>query len=199
MKRVRDSAIVVGLMSTAMALAACPASLDDRCANEACFASSSGGDGGGDGRDTDAPDAVVPEDCDENADANASEAKGCIVDSFAVFVDGTAGDDANEGTKAKPFKKISTAITKGPAVGKRRVYVCGAGPYAEHVKLTSAVHVFGGFTCESWVADASVKTKVAPTDPGFALHLDAVATSVRLEDLAFESVAGSEGDRSSIA
>ena len=133
-------------MGIASALAACPASLDERCTDGAC---TSGGnvdaDGGGDGRDADAPDAVAPDDCDESADASSPEAKGCIVDSFALFVDGATGLDANDGSKAKPFKTISAAVAKVPTTGKRRIYVCGEGPYAEHVNVTTAVSIFGGF------------------------------------------------------
>ena len=200
MKQLRDSGILIGLMGIATALAACPASLDDRCTDGACIPGGNTGDGGSsDGRDADAPDAVAPDDCNEKADASSPEAKGCIVDSFALFVDGATGDDTNDGTKAKPFKTISAAIAKVPSAGKRRIYVCGEGPYAEHVKVTTAANVFGGFSCSSWAPDPGIKTKVAPTDTGYALHVDGVTAAVRFEDIGFESVPGTDASPSSIA
>ena len=198
MKRVRDTAILFGFAAAAMALPACPASLDDRCTAGACLPGGSGTDGGGDG-DADKPDAPIPPDCKEDADANAPEAKGCMVDTFAVFVDGATGDDANPGTKEKPFKKIGTAIAQGPADGKRRIYVCGPGPYAEHLKLTTAVNIFGGFACGTWLPDSTIKAKVAPTDAGYALHVDNVSAPLRFEDMAFEAVAGTASAPSSVA
>jgi hypothetical protein len=142
---------------------------------------------------------LPPPDCDENADATAPEAQGCIVDTFAVFVDGAGGTGGSDGTKAKPFKTIGEAVAKAPTQGKRRVYVCGSGLYPEHIHVTSAVSIFGGFACGSWTPDAASKPKVAPTDPGFALHVANVSKAVRFEDLAFEAVAGTESARSSIA
>lgn len=199
MKRVRDLAILSALVASAVALPACPPSLGDRCDEGACLAGAQVDDGGGDGRDADTPDAPVPPDCNEDADATSAEAKGCMVDTFAVFVDGVTGDDTNPGTKDKPFKKIATAIAKGPPEGKRRVYVCGPGPYAEHLKLTTAVHLFGGFACGTWTPDEATKAKVAPTDAGYALHVDSVSAPLRFENMAFEAIAGTAASPSSIA
>lgn len=185
MKQLRDSGILIGLMGIATALAACPASLDDRCTDGACIPGGNTGDGGSsDGRDADAPDAVAPDDCNEKADASSPEAKGCIVDSFALFVDGATGDDTNDGTKAKPFKTISAAVAKVPSAGKRRIYVCGEGPYAKHVKITTATNLFGGFACGTWGHDGK-KAKVAPTENGFALHVDGVTAGFSISDLEF--------------
>lgn len=184
MKRLGDSGILIGLMGIATALAACPASLDDRCAEGACLPE--GGDSGLDGADANAPDAVAPEDCDENADANAPEAKGCIVDSFALFVDGASGVEGNEGTKANPLKSISAALDKVGSTGKRRIYVCGEDAYAEHVKLTTAAHLFGGFACGTWTY-AGTKTKVIPTDNGYALHVEGVSAPFVISDIAFRA------------
>lgn len=195
MKPSRDSGIVIGLVGVAVTLSACPASLDDRCADGACTPSAITGDAGN-RRDT---DAAVPDDCDEDADASAPEAKGCIVDSFALFVDGTNGNDTNEGSQAKPLRTISTAITKVPSTGKRRIYVCGEGPYAEHVRITTAASLFGGFACSSWTPERGIKTKVAPTNAGVALRIDGVSAPMRVEDLTFSSVAGTPTARSSVA
>jgi hypothetical protein len=180
MKRRSELAVVVGLMSVASALAACPASLDDRCANGICDALGDSGDGGGEDA---APDASVPDDCSVDADTNSPEAVGCAVDSFALFVDGASGADTNDGTKAKPFKSITAAVAKVPATGKRRIYICGAGPYAESVKLTTAVSLFGGFACGAWTYSADPKPKVAPTERVYALHVDGVSAAVTISDL----------------
>ncbi len=149
-----------------------------------CAGPPAGVDGdGGPGQDGDAPDAAKPEKCDDKADPTSDAAKECVVDSFALFVDGDAGDDANDGSKAKPFKRITTALAKVGSTGKRRIYICGSGTYAEHLKMTTAANLHGGFACSTWAADAAAKPKVAPTDPGYALHIDNVSAAVTVSDL----------------
>ena len=144
-------------------------------------------DGGNNGRDGEVPDAAKPADCDDKADPTSDAAKGCVVDSFALFVDGEAGDDGNDGSKAKPFKRIATAIAKVGSTGKRRIYICGSGTYAEHLKLTTAANLHGGFACSTWAADAAAKPKVAPSDPGYALHIDDVSAAITVSDLELAS------------
>src|SRR5262249_13045456 len=135
------------------------------------------------GADTGSTNAEVPPGCDENADAKDSLP--CAVDSFAVFVDAN-GDDANEGTRARPGKTIMAglAMARMGARRKNRLYICGAGPYAEHVKLTAtaSAHLFGGFACGSWTYDGT-KARIAPGDPGYALSVDRTAASLRVSDL----------------
>jgi hypothetical protein len=153
-------------------------------------------DGGGPEASGDAP---VPPDCKPDMDSNAPEATGCRVDSFALFVDGAKGDDLDEGTRDKPLRTIAKAIGKGPSVGRRRVYVCGSGLYAEKLKFETNVHVFGGFACETWTPDARAKPNIAPAEAGYALQVDSVNKILRFEGLAFEARAGTKESPSSIA
>src|SRR5690242_20576453 len=105
----KNSAVVVGLLLAGGGVAACPATLDEECANDACVAGSGTTDGGRDG-DAKAPDASVPDGCIPEADTNSTQAKACVNDSFALFVDGAAGNNANPGSMAKPFKTITAAV-----------------------------------------------------------------------------------------
>jgi len=161
-------------------LSACGVGTD--CDFGLCAGSPADADADG-GLDGEVPDATKPPDCDDTADPTSEAAKGCVVDSFALFVDGDAGDDANNGSKEKPFKKIATAIGQVGSTGKRRIYICGSGTYAEHLKLTTAASLHGGFACSTWAPDNTAKPKVAPTDPGYALHIDNVAAAVTVSDL----------------
>lgn len=151
-------------------------------------------DGGSDG-------AVAPADCDVKADPISSGAKGCVVDSFALFVDGQAGDDANDGSRAKPLKRIGSAIAKVASTGKRRIYICGSGTYAEHLQLTTATSLHGGFACTTWTPDESARPKVAPSDKGYAVHIDDVSDAVTVSDLEISAAdaGGLEDGTSSIA
>ena len=150
-------------------------------------------DGGNDGPSSDAPGIDAPPGCDLTKDP--SESTACVDDLVGVFVDGTSGDDGNPGTKASPVKSITTALTK--LAGKARVYVC-AGTYPEHVKLTTAVSIYGGFACGAWKPDGT-KASVAPADAGYALAVSNVTGAITVSDLALTSVAGTAVARSSIA
>src|SRR5690606_20732871 len=77
----------------------------------------------------DFPDAATPPDCDPAADAISPAATGCVVDTFALFVDAENGDDANDGFKDKPLRSVGAAVAKVPSTGKRRIYICGSATY----------------------------------------------------------------------
>ena len=108
-------------------------------ADGAIDASASDGDSGDSGM------VLPPAGCDPAADPK--DAPKCVVNEFGVFVDGAGGSDGNVGTKDSPVKTLSAGL--GKLSGKARLYIC-AGTYAEHVKLTSAVSLFGGFACGTW-------------------------------------------------
>lgn len=157
---------------------------------------SNGADGSADARPTDGDadaDVVVPPDnCDPDADIKDSPA--CVDDAFGVFVDGNNGDDGQPGTKLAPKKSISAAFDA--LQGKSRIFVCKAS-YPEHLELTSSVSLFGGFDCASWNFSGD-KPTVAPSSPGFALHIDNV-DGVSVSDFDFKAPNPSAGSPSSVA
>lgn len=155
-----------------------------------------GTDGGGDvviGNDGGADVVQPPDGCDPAADPK--DAPKCVVSEFGVFVDATSGADANPGTKDSPVKSITAAV--GKLAGKTRIYVC-EGTYAEHVKLTSAVSLYGGFACGSW-SYSGTKPKVAPADVGYALEIGDATGDVTVADLSFVAANAVDKGQSSIA
>jgi hypothetical protein len=72
--------------------------------------------------------------CDPSKDPS------CVSDSSGIFVSGS-GSDSNAGTKEAPVKTIAAALAKTSS-SKNAVYIC-AGSYAEHVKITTAVNLYG--------------------------------------------------------
>ena len=76
------------------------------CFSATCEDYGNCGDPSGDGGNG---DVVIPSGCDPNADPKDQPA--CVDDSFAVFVNGTSGNDQNAGIKTAPLKTISSAVT----------------------------------------------------------------------------------------
>jgi hypothetical protein len=140
------------------------------------------------------PDVVVaPPGCDLTQSPKDSPA--CVDDSVGVFVDGTNGADSNTGTRTSPKKTIGAALSAAGA--KPRVYIC-EGTYPEHVKLATAVSLFGGFACASWTYTGG-KPKIAPNDVGYAFEVSKVPSAVAVADLAFAAADGTDVSPSSIA
>ena len=105
----------------------------------------------------------------------------CLVsDDYAVFVAPT-GDDKNAGSKDKPLASITKAVEV--AANDKVVLVC-SGIYDEHVAITAGAHIFGGFKCTDWSADAA-KPLFKPTSVGPALKIDTVADELLLDNLSF--------------
>ncbi len=101
--------------------------------------------------------------------AEPKDAPKCVSDDVGVFVDSTGSDD-NPGTKSSPVKSLAVGIAKLGARG--RVYIC-EGTYAESVKLTSGVSLYGGFACGQWTYKVSASRQcdgmlVTQTDGGLA-------------------------------
>jgi hypothetical protein len=167
-------------------------SLPDTCQGAACGVAPDGSMSEG-GTDSGADVAQPPAGCDPAADPK--DAPKCVVSDFGVFVDATTGSDGNAGTQDSPVKSISAAL--GKLGGKPRVYIC-EGTYAEHVKITSAVSVYGGFACGSW-SYSGTKAKIAPTDKGLALEIRGVSAAVALSDLEVTAKDASEPGESSVA
>ena len=148
-------------------------------------------DGGG----GDASDPVVgtPVGCDPMEEPQKSP--NCVVDAYGIFVDPTSGDDTRLGTKGAPARTIAGALTK--LRGRKRIYLC-EGTLDEHVKLRTAVNLFGGFACKTWIFTGK-HVSVAPHDVGYALHLDEVPEPFVISDVDFMAAAGVEAAPSSIA
>lgn len=166
-----------------VAVWACSGSDSPACEGANCQGTTTGpqetADGGatpGPGGSTPVGTVPAPEGCDPNAEPR--EAPKCVVNEYGIFVD-AAGADTNPGTREAPVKTFAVALTK--LAGRARIYVCD-GTYPEHVTLTSPVAIYGGFACGAWTY-AVVKPKLAPIDPGSALHIASVAGPVFISDL----------------
>jgi len=148
-------------------------------------ASQNGADGGG--------SAAAPAGCDLSKEPKDSPA--CVSDAVGFFVDATKGDDAAAGTREAPFRTISKAVS---AVGdKSRVFVCG-GSYPESVQITHTSKVYGGFACDTWVYNASIRVDVAPANVGAPLLVNG-ANDVEIGDLFFRAQPGTPAARGSVA
>ncbi len=158
-----------------------------------------GSDGGDAGVDADVRDAredgaIVPDGCDPKAEPR--EAPKCVVSGYGIFVSPTGNDDAT-GKREAPVKSVGKAIELAVAQRLSRVYVC-AGTYAESVKLTSAVSLYGGFSCKDWSYTAQ-KAAIAPAAVGYALEIADVPSSVEVMDLTLTALAGTALRPSSVA
>jgi len=164
--------------------AACAAWPDDLCAGGACVMSADA-----------TTDVQTPPGCDDKADPKDSPL--CLDDSYAVFIDSVNGVDAADGTKAAPVKTIGHALTL--LGGRPRIYICGTGTLDEHVVLTSATSLIGGYNCGTWDYRDTPNNKatIKPHDAGYALKISSVPSSI--SDLAFEAQAGANAGDSSIA
>ncbi len=106
----------------------------------------------------------------------------CSIDEgFGVFVSASLGTAAGDGTRAKPFASMQTAINAAKASNKR-VYAC-AGSYAENLTFADGVSVFGYFACSggSWTTSAGRAIIAAPSSP--AAHATNIVTATRVEGL----------------
>jgi hypothetical protein len=164
----------------------------DTCADrETCFAAvdaRSATDANGPSADaaTDhAQDAVgepVPT-CDPNA---APKDNPCVLgDAYGVFVasggadaqaaadDASAGSTSGDGTMSMPYATLGQALANLGT--KHRIYVCN-GVYAEQVRITTAVSIYGGLSCDpeaggfvwSYVGGAA---EVNSPSPAYALSV----------------------------
>lgn len=172
-------------------VAACPASLDDRCAGGACDPNaSSSGDAATDGPIVDGN----PPGCDPAKEQKDQEA--CLNNEFAVFVSTLGRPDAT-GTKEAPVNTVKRALE---LVGgtKQRIYVC-EGTYDERVSLKVPVSLYGGFSCEggTWKANNSRPVFGRKNEQGFALDVGA-AGAFEIVDLEFDAAPGSATSKNSI-
>jgi hypothetical protein len=100
-----------------------------------------------------------------------------VDDPQGIFV-APSGDDAESGSKDEPFRTITKAISEAADTGGT-IYVCN-GTFEEHLVVSAdRVVIRGGYACPSatitgWLYEAGTRARVRPSDPGYALHLDAV-------------------------
>ncbi len=195
--RLRTSVLGIFCIS-AIAVSACHGDTLDDCGLGVCDAVDAGADGfvgnhdgatvdgGGDASDG-APT------CDGTK--GPSEDPCVVSESVGIFVDGTKGLDANDGTKAAPKKTLAAALTAAKTAGKR-VYAC-EGTYGENVVIDGGVTgVFGGFDCTTWAYDAA---KIVGIKPPAGIPLTVKnAPSARFEDVSIEAAnaVGQETDGS---
>lgn len=176
--RILNRALLVSAFGGVTALvAACPASLEDRCANGTCdpSASSSSGEGGVDtGTDGPPVDPCIAKPSDPQ----------CLDENVSFFVSPT-GADTNSGTRAAPLKTIGGAIGKVSAA-KKRIYVC-EGTYAENVEVRTSLSILGGLAC-SWDRAGQKPRIVPPKGPALAITK---VTGASIGDLALEGAADS--------
>jgi hypothetical protein len=114
-----------------------------------------------------------------------------------VFVSSSLGVDGNEadrGTKEKPFKSITAALNKANAT---RVYAC-AESFSEPVTISAAVELYGALDCtKSWAyVGATIKTALKADSDKVPLTLTGDAT---IEDFAITAVDATTDGGSSIA
>jgi hypothetical protein len=133
--------------------------------------------------------------------SKSPSAEGCLVaDDYAIFVAPTGSDQA-AGSKAAPAKTLAKAIQL--AQSEDKIVIACSGTFDEHVEITAAVKVYGGFACPGtaspWTYSGAARTKVAPSDAGVALTISDVADAVVIEDLDFTAKDGVAAGESSIA
>ena len=111
----------------------------------------------------------------------------CLVDSFGSFVS-PSGDDANDGTKAKPYKTIGKALGSN----KTRLVVC-EGTYPEALDIGRDAEIYGGVACTFDKAG-----KAAAIDSGKAVGLAVSKGSVSLSNINVTAKDGVDPGESSI-
>jgi hypothetical protein len=201
------------LCGLGLLVTACPAVLDDECAEGACGPRTNAGEGGS--------DVVVDGGADAPVDpcVNTPTDPKCLDENTALFVSAPNGNNADAtGSQAKPFKTIGAALGKITAT-KRRIYVCD-GTYAEDLALNAAhsgVSLFGGIDCTFKavstnkpvigatanpvkidgttglaIADIAVQAKDATT--GSSIGIFASGSDVTLSRVRVTAGAGGKGD-----
>jgi hypothetical protein len=156
------------------------------------------GDAGGDGSVADGSldssvdakaDADMPPGCDTPNEPLKNPEK-CLVDSFGAFVSPT-GDDANPGTKAKPFKTIGKAL----GAGKPRIVAC-EGEYVGSLDVTTGVSLYGGVSCD--FAKAGGRAKITASKAEYGIKIAKVSAAVLFSDVEVLGIAGVAPSESSI-
>jgi hypothetical protein len=125
---------------------------------------------------------------------------GCVPADDAIYVS-TSGDDHSDGTATAPLATIGAAVTKAASRGAL-IFVCG-GSYDEHVVVADDdIEIHGGFACPTggnpWMYDSTKRARIAPSTPGYALHVTTVS-GLTVTDFELESPNADMPGESSIA
>ncbi|MBX3182812.1 MAG: hypothetical protein KF915_09295 [Polyangiaceae bacterium] len=123
-----------------------------------------------------------------------------IDDALAVFVSPAGRADA-AGTQADPLGSVQAGLAKAKGDGKR-LYVCAdGGDFDENLSLDNqlvGVAVWGGFKCDGWRFDATLRATVAPTS-GVPLTAKDVYVASSFQYMRFKAPQGVAEGESSIA
>lgn len=121
----------------------------------------------------------------------------CVLhESVGVFVS-AAGNDANDGSRARPYGTLKKGIEAAKAAG-RRVYVC-AGTYREAtITLLEGVAVFGNLTCQAPGWAVGTEHAILATTMNPAARAKGIVAETRIEGLDLIAPAGAASGESSI-
>lgn len=189
MKKISFAVVSLGLV--ALSIAGCPTTFSV-CEEGPC------GTADGSTADATSPDSSTdaktdadppPPGCDTPNEPLKNPEK-CLVDSFGVFVSPT-GDDANPGTKAKPFKSLAKAL----GAGKPRIVAC-EGEYVGSLDVTTGVSLYGGVSCD--FAKAGGRAKITASKAEYGIKIAKVSAAVLFSDVEVLGIAGVAPSESSI-
>lgn len=136
----------------------------------------------------------VSDGCDPNK--TPAEDKCVLHESFGVFVSSSRGNDANDGTRTRPYATLSKAIEAAKA-SKRRVYACAELFTEPTVMLADGVSMFGAIGCTGQWAPTTEHAKLAATGSPAARAND-IVNETRVEGFDLEAPEGVAPGGSSI-
>lgn len=157
-------------------------------------ATTDGGAGGRGGGGTGGTGGTKP-----TCDGSPSEER--VIDECGIFVQADVLD-SGEGTKAKPFSKLSAAIAAAAESGKGRIYACAGAAFTEAVTISAGVELIGGFDCANgwaWSAEARSVLNGPPDAVALTIQKNAEGASVSGFEIAAASPTDMKGGGSSIA
>lgn len=153
-------------------------------------AADAGGDAGS--------DVYVPPGCN-TPDEPSKNTANCLVDAYGLFLKPTGNDVTGTGTKDNPLRTLGAAAAK--LKGKAgRIVTCAGSYEGAGTEITSAISIYGGFSCADWTYGPSNET-VFTTDtqkPDVVLTLRSV-TGANVQDATIRARPGAVGGGSSIA
>jgi hypothetical protein len=188
--RWRERVAILMCIGAGATTAGCPFNALDDCERNFaldCFwdrlasSTGAGGDGG-------TPAGCVP-----------SEDNKIIADGCGLFVSSSLGDDGGDGSKAKPFKSLATAVEKAGSEGKP-VYAC-AEELVGSVSITSSIALYGGLDCsDGWTyVGATTKSVLVGDVDAVALTLAKSAGGAAVVDFSIQAPDAMKEGASSIA